>query len=69
VWVEPYQKIIWAIKEKMKKNDAIGHDGKPWPQTTDANTWATDIVIVLKIFATHFLFWFFIISMLDNFAC
>ena len=46
-----------------------GHDGKPWPQTMDANAWATDIVIVLKIFATHFLFWFFIISMLDNFAC
>jgi len=53
----------------MKEDDAIGHDSKPWPQTTDANTWATDFAIALKIFATHFLFWFFIISMLDNFAC
>ena len=46
-----------------------GHDSKPWPQTMDANAWATDFAIALKIFATHFLFWFFIISMLDNFAC
>lgn len=34
--------VLGGLKVGADNTATYGHDGKPWPQTTDANAWATE---------------------------